>query len=154
MAVSRRYVFRLGQALLATAAMPAKIFGAGWESDSGGREVPRLSSLSRESFQPLVGSGFAVRSGPETHTWLTLLSVEDMTYQPPAYQPPMAVPPKRPVAPAVKLDTFALHFQGAGDSLSQDTYVLEHESLGRLDLLLVPSGISQYAAIFNRLRSR
>jgi hypothetical protein len=54
-------------------------------------------------------------------------------------------------------ECFSTVFKGSTQTpLKQDTYVFEHQSLGRFQILLVPVGQSKqglsYEAIFNRLR--
>lgn len=148
MAVTRRQVFRLGQALLAAAAIPAKIFGAPPRSDLSEAEADLL--YSKDRFLTAVNSSFAVRSDSAARSWLVLLNVEDSTPDPAAYQVPLAVRPKTPLTPSPKLNTFALRFYGAGEPLSQGAYELEHATLGRFSLFVVPSGTSKYTAIVNR----
>ncbi len=55
-------------------------------------------------------------------------------------------------------EAFSLMFRGdASLSLSQNTYVIEHERLGRFSFLLVPMRTTkdgqQYEAVINRLRA-
>lgn len=55
-------------------------------------------------------------------------------------------------------EAFSLLFRGHGSqSLAQDTYVIEHERLGKFSFLLVPmratKGGQQYEAVINRLRA-
>jgi hypothetical protein len=145
---SRRHFVRLGQALLAVAALPAKSFSVTPQSALSDAEARRL--FSKESFQPLVNSVFAVRSDSGARSWLTLLSVEDLVVKPAAYQPAMAVQPKAPYSQPA-MESFALHFYGTGDPLSQGTYELEHGSLGRFELFIVAPGHSNYTAVINRL---
>src|SRR5713101_8270339 len=79
MAVSRRHFLGLGRYFLAAVALPKKFVSDKLFSSSGRSETARLSSFSMQTFLPLVNSSFAVHSGSTTSTWLTLLSVEDMT---------------------------------------------------------------------------
>jgi hypothetical protein len=155
MAVSRRHFLGLGRYVLAAVALPKKFVSEKLFSSSGRSETARLSSFSMQTFLPLVNSSFAVHSGSTTSTWLTLLSVEDMTPKTPTGFPAMAVLPKPSRTPQPSLNTFALHFLGTGENLSQDTYELEHAALGRFLLFIVPSnsgtGRETYTAIFNHL---
>lgn len=151
MVVSRRHFLVVGQSLLATAALPTTFFGATIGSTFGSSKEANLASLTKSDFQPLVNSSFAVRSGATTTAWLTLLSVEDMSAQKPTPKASGETSPKPSVTPAAKLDTFALHFQGTGESLTQGTYELEHHSLGELSLFVVPSGASTNVAVISHL---
>jgi hypothetical protein len=65
----------------------------------------------------------------------------------------MAVAPKAEKIPPPTTDTFALHFQGTGETLLQGTYDLEHNSFGKFSLFIVPSGISTYTAIISHIQS-
>ena len=95
---------------------------------------------SREAFAAAVSSGFGVRAGDETPVEFTL--VECKTH--------------------VDTDTqecYSLLFRGPSDQPPvQGTYVLENESLGKLELFLVP--IKQdaqglyFEAVMNHLLSR
>lgn len=55
-------------------------------------------------------------------------------------------------------EAFSLMFRGhTSQSLTQDTYVIEHDRLGRFSFLLVPmrtsKDVQQYEAVINRLRA-
>jgi len=143
MPISRRGFLVAGQTLLAAAAFPTKFFGAS-TSEFGSTN---LDSWTKGTFEPLVNSSFAVRSGAQTVAWFTLLSVEDMK------APAQAAGPKALATPPVFIDTFALQFHGTGETLRQGTYELEHRSLGRFSLFVVPSGTTTYTAIINHLKS-
>ena len=148
MSVSRRNFLVAGQALLAAAAFPRKFFGAAATLDAAS-----LLSWTKETFQPLVNSSFAVRTGPLVATWLTLLSVEDMNPKHPSQTAPVGSGTKVPKTPPPVVDTFALHFHGTGEKLQQETYELEHPSLGRFSLFIVPSGATTYTAIISHVES-
>ncbi len=154
MDVSRRHFLALGQLLAVAAALPSKIFGAGLLASFGKAGKTKLSSFTMQTFLPLVNSSFPVDTGSTTTTWLTLLSVEDTTQAPATNLVSMAVPPP-PQAPPPKLDSFALHFLGTGNTLAQGTYEVEHPALGRFPLFIVPSasgsGRETYTAIFNHI---
>lgn len=154
MDVTRRHFLALGQWLAVAAALPSKIFGASLLTSFGKAGKAKLSSFTMQTFLPLVNSGFPVDTGSATRNWLTLLSVEDTTQTPATNLPPMDVPPP-PQAPPPKLDSFALHFLGTGNTLAQGTYEVEHPALGRFPLFIVPSatgsGRETYTAIFNHI---
>ncbi len=136
MDVTRRHFLALGQWLAVAAALPSKVFGASLLTSFGKAGKTRLSSFTMQTFLPLVNSSFPVVTGSATRNWLTLLSVEDTTQAPATNLPPMAVPPP-PHAPPPKVDSFALHFLGTGDTLAQGTYEVEHPALGRFPLFIV-----------------
>ena len=144
MNISRRKLFQMGQVCLAVAAAP-EVFAAESSVDTGNR---RLAALSREDFAPHIGSSFAVRRGDST-TWIRLIAIEDGSASEPDYG---AVPARfRPKAAAAKLDAFTLRFLGPGAGLTQNTYTVEHASLGSFPLFLTTSGENGYTAVFNRI---
>jgi hypothetical protein len=152
MPVSRRSFLVAGQTLLAAAALPLKFFGAA-TLEIGSANTANLASWTKGTFQPLVSSSFAVHSGARTTAWLTLLSVEDMNSKAPAKTAPMAFGLKALGLRQPTIDTFALHFHGTGEALPQGTYELEHHSLGRFSLFVVPSGSTTYMAIISHIES-
>ncbi len=149
MTFTRRHLIRIGQALMASAAVSGNIFGADGSTPVGTDPTRNLLTLSKRDFTGLINGSFAVHQGTGT-TWLTLLSVDDMSPKRPTYGPPLVIPPsmKLPVHPG--LETFALRFSSTGNSLPQDTYLIENNFLGRLSMFLVPSGPSMYTAIISR----
>src|SRR5437016_5588953 len=116
MQYSRRHLIRVGQAVLAVAALPELAFSAAWgESDF---------RLTQKKFAPLVNVAFLVQSESGVRRWFTLLSVEDMTPKAPVYQGGMLMPRiKMPASP--KTETFALRFLSSGETLPQGTHVFE-----------------------------
>ena len=154
MMFSRRGFIVAGQALLASAALPLRIFGAATSSSFGSSKVANLGSLTKASFLPLVNSSFAVGGSVSLPaSWFTLLSVEDMNAKTSVQPTSMAVMLKKMKMAAVQLDTFALHFHGTGETLQQGTYEFQHRSLGRFSMFVVPSGTTTYVAIVSHLLS-
>jgi hypothetical protein len=153
MPVSRRKFLVTGQTLLAAAALPMKFFGAAAVLEFGSSNTANMATWTKGTFQPLVNSSFAVRSGSATAAWLTLLSVEDMNSKTQVKTAAMAFGLKGPKASPAVIDTFALHFYVIGETLPQGTYELEHRSLGRFSLFVVPSGTSTYTAIISHIES-
>lgn len=153
MYVSRRGFLVAGQTLLAAAALPTKFFGAS-SFGFGSSKAANLAFSTKETFLPLVNSSFAVRSGPLTTAWLTLLSVEDMNSKTFIQSKPITASGlKASRTTPTSINTFALHFYGTGEELQQGTYELEHHSLGQFSLFLVPSGKSTYMAVISHIRS-
>jgi hypothetical protein len=152
MPVSRRTFLVAGQTLVAAAALPLKFFGAA-TSQFGSLNAANLALWTKGTFEPLVSSSFAVHSGALVTTWFTLLSVEDMNLKTPGQTAPMAFGLRtlRTTQPAI--NTFALHFHGTGETLRQGTYELEHHTLGKFSLFVVPSGTTTYTAIISHLES-
>lgn len=151
MSVSRRKFIVAGQTLLAATALPVKFFAAA-ASELNLSAAGNLLTATAATFQPLVNSSFAVRSGAVTPAWLTLLSVEDMTANTPV-QPSLKGKSLNPQSAVTSVDTFALHFYGTGEKLEQGTYELQHHSFGRFSLFIVPSGVSTYMAIISHLHT-
>jgi hypothetical protein len=149
MTVSRRQFLVAGQTLFA-AALPVEFLGAA--SVFGGSKNVNLASLTKANFEPLVNSSFAVSSAGVRTVWFTLLSVEDLNDKT-APAKPQGTTPKHPKTLTPKMDTFALHFRGTGEALEQGTYELEHGSLGKFSLFVVPSGASTYAAVVSHIVS-
>lgn len=150
MGVSRRQFIHLGALAAVSAALPresaAQVF----------KVSPPASStvMSKETFLPLVGSGFKVetKSGP---VWMTLLGIEDFKLAPvnpasmdvpqPAWHTAQAMP--QPTA-------FGLQFLGnLPMPLSQGTYVFEHAQLAPTPLFIVPAGRGgqTYTAVISQL---
>jgi hypothetical protein len=150
MVVSRRRLFQLGQAVLASAVLPLKALTVKAAAEFTSAQAYQLEAFSMQTFQPLINSGFAIRSRVTTATWLTLLSVENMNATSGASTRSMT-PVKAGRMEAGETDAFALHFRGAGQILSQGTYMLENAALNPFPLFIVPEGSSTYVAIFNRL---
>lgn len=85
-----------------------------------------LESLTREQFQPQIGTAFAIPLKDGTNHAIELTEVRDVF-----------VGGNR----EGKRQAFALTFVGEKQRyLTQGTYPLLHDSLGRLDIFLVPLG--------------
>jgi len=117
--------------------LPTRLFAANGTTNNIGLS---FNDLSGEKFLPFVNSSFGVRS---SNVWLRLLSVEDLTKK----NSDSSVLMPKSKTPAPQVASFALHFQGTGEALKQGTYELEHHSLGKLSLFLVPSGKTTYMAV-------
>lgn len=98
-----------------------------------------LTGLRAATFRPHVGTAFAVRLSDADDVPLTLVAVDEAPEQPHAPRP----------------DPFSLTFTGpAGLGFTQGLYALHHDTLGRLDLFLVPrqpaaDGLPRLEAVFN-----
>ena len=116
-------------------------------SHSGGQH-PRLRQMTKDSFAPYVGSGFKVSGGSLQPVWIRLISAEQFPANPTHGHEISA-------ASARKTSTYMLRFLGSSAKvLPQGMYTLEHDKLGTLKLMLVPSGDGQqlYAAIVTHLQ--
>jgi hypothetical protein len=108
---------------------------------------PGLRQMTKDSFAPHVGSGFKISVG-SAPIWIRLISAEQFPASP-------ALEHEISAASAHKTSTYLLRFLGSSaNALPQGTYTLEHDKLGTLKLLLVPSGDGQqlYAAIVTHLQ--
>ena len=96
-----------------------------------------LEDLTKENFSENVKTKFQVQLAEGQWVELELTEVKE-----------------HPSSP--RQEMFSLFFSGAPDALlPQNTYHLEHERLGALDMFLVPVGKDEkgfiYEALFNRL---
>ncbi len=124
------------------------IIGTGLNSGSGN------SAWSQASFLPCVGTEFAVQQTPDQKVWLLLTAVTDMTAAPVASAVTMAVQPPKATTPAPNVDCFVLSFRASlAQPLTQNTYTLDHATLGQFPLFIVPAGQDPqlYYAVVNRL---
>jgi hypothetical protein len=105
----------------------------------------RFFHFTQETFEPYLQSNFRVTVGPYKVVNLTLVKVEDQK------------PRWRKGTARTEGDNFTLLFK-ASDKLSdlQQTYVLEHEALGKFSLFLVDATRKEtdvhYLATVNRTR--
>jgi len=120
--------------------------GRGFEPET----LAIFNGVSRQTFEPWIGSRFLVSLNNKPQGLLLLLSVDDAA---PEASPETKDEPY--VANTVRrtgliprtssesaITSFSLHFQRIGTALPQDTYMLSHDWLGTFPLFLVPSGIS------------
>jgi hypothetical protein len=150
MPVSRRAFLVAGQSLLAAAALPIKFFGSS-AAELASSSSPNMNAWTAATFQPLVSSSFAVRSGSLPSAWLTLLSVESLNASAPAQTAQLAFALKSLKSIQPTVNTFSLRFHLTGESLPQGTYDLEHAALGKFSLFIVPSGATTYTAVISHL---
>ena len=96
-----------------------------------------LDQLTRESFEPHVGSTFEVKASDKENLELELVEAS-----------PMGGAPKE------GRQAFSCVFRGPGALLPQQIYPLKHEELGEMQLFLVPVGHDEekgetlYEAVF------
>jgi hypothetical protein len=150
MPVSRRAFLVAGQSLLAAAALPLKFLGAG-AAELGSSNTANMNAWTAATFQPLISSSFAVRSGSVSSAYLTLLSVQSLNTKATAQTAQPAFSLKLPVAAQPTVDTFTLQFHLTGEKLPQGTYDLQHPTLGKFSLFIVPSGGTTYSAVISHL---
>lgn len=104
-----------------------------------------LKNLSAATFEPWIGSRFSISLNGVSKGWLLLTAVDspsapkaaDLLEKPADWNGPRATSGNTP-----EVTSFALRFERTGTPLVQETYLLEHDWLGKFPLLLVPSGLA------------
>ena len=150
MSLSRRKFLHAGTLVALSAGLPLKsLFGGTLNAPAAvllpmGRGGDAVSRLNHETFVRHLNSMFSLRH-QATKGLAKLIEVKDWT--------PNAV---KPSARAAGTECFSALFLGSSENpLRQETYSVEHDSLGRFDMLLVPVGRDHqgfhYEAVFNRL---
>ena len=143
MSISRRKFLGTGTLALIAAGVPLKALAGEAAKESaaksgsfrlGGNQLHQLDS---ESFSRCLNTNFRLRSGKSRPISVRLVEVNHW---------PDSKPGK---------ECFSVVFLGSGAKrLRQDTYTIEHDSLGKFPLLVVPSGKNKqgfyYEAVFNR----
>jgi hypothetical protein len=107
---------------------------------------PRAAvELTEGTFTRLVGTSFRVGVAADRAVTLKLISVR-----------PLAARSGLPTSPAPTGEGFAPLFSGSlSEGFGQGTYTVDHRSMGRFEMFLVPVGPAgpdqRYEAVFNRL---
>jgi hypothetical protein len=134
MATSRRNFLKSGTMGLICAGVPAALakIALGRPAVVGGFSEQNAKSLfkfTKDAFAPHLNTVFRIRAGLVAFD-LKLTKITDLKAS------------SRIPARTAGRECFSLLFTGAGKttSLTQDTYVVEHEALGRFSLFLVPVG--------------
>src|SRR5258708_23963149 len=95
----------------------------------------------QQAFLQCVGTEFAVQQTPDQKVWLQRTAVTDMSAAQTAKPVTMAVPPPKSATAPPNLDCFMLSFRASlAQPLTQNTYSLDHATLGSFPLFIVPSG--------------
>jgi Domain of unknown function (DUF6916) len=135
----RQFLISCSSLTLAAGLAPASLFARSWRNIS-------LDQIDFETFLTQQGAVFRVL--PESAPAVKLKLVEVQKRQ--------ATCPGALAAEDAENEKFSLLFRG-GDSpaLRQDTYVFEHDDIGRFAMFIVPvrignDGRNYYQAIFNR----
>jgi Domain of unknown function (DUF6916) len=152
MVVSRRGFMKQGSLLVLAAGTSAVGAKSVLGSDSiAGNLVPQEGppttkaaastfEYTKATFEPYVDTVFRIYADSTTAVKTTLVSVTDI-----GPVPDKKIPDR---------ECFVIKFKGARP-LAQDRYKLEHEKLGKFELLLVPAGRNRkgfyYQAVINRL---
>jgi hypothetical protein len=134
---------------LSTFAVAAPAWAKGTPTDRLGGPVFSEASqgaytqglLSRKHLEALVGSLFMVFLDDDAVAYMRLKKVGEFQATVPA---PRANLTARPVGsptapPAISLESFYAQFDTGGIAIKQDSYLLDHGTLGRFTVFLVPS---------------
>ena len=143
MSISRRKFLRTGTVAVIAASVPLKALAGNAGKESAAKSGSFRSAggqnqhLDSESFSRCLNTNFRIRSGHHRPISVKLIEVNHW---------PVSKPGK---------ECFSAVFVGSdGKRLGQDTYTVEHDSLGRFALFIVPSTNSTpgfyYEAVFNR----
>jgi hypothetical protein len=147
MSISRRKFLKVGTLVALSAAIPVSVFGQN-RKDGDGNPVDQqpiqldpLAHYTRSAFSSYVNSIFQIYTGYSV-VEVALAEVDDLM---PAGS-----------TPANGRECFSLLFRGGSVALPQNTYRIDHPSLGSFKLFLVPGspddvGAQSYVAIINRL---
>jgi hypothetical protein len=142
MSISRRAFIKTGALAVVVAGISLKpgLLALGQEPTVALPASDPLSNYTQATFEQYVNSIFTLRGRKTVEVMLT--KVED------------SLPAK--TSRAGGRESFTLHFRGGGTRLPQDTYVIEHPSLGTFSMFLVPTttdenGAQGYVAVVNRL---
>ncbi len=149
MSISRRKFLGTGTVAALTAGLPLKTLAKEIMNQPGSESAAflpnevrsQVSRLNSAAFKRCLNTKFRVHPRSGSARVLELIEVSHWHSQP-------SQPTDR--------ECFSTIFTGSTrDRLRQDTYTVEHESLGSFQMLLVPIGKkdqeSRYEAVFNRL---
>ncbi len=145
MSISRRKFLRTGTLVALAAAIPVTVFAQNPKDRDGNpfdqQYTDPLSTYNKAAFQSYLNSIFKLYTGYST-VEVALIRVSDL-------------PSAGAAAPAGG-ESFSLLFVGGSQPLKQNTYKVDHPSLGSFLLFLVPAGADDngaqlYLATINRI---
>ena len=147
MSISRRKFLRAGTLVALSAALPISVFGQNRKDNDGNPvdqqpiQLDPLAHYTRSAFSSYVNSIFQLYTGYSV-VEVALVEVKDLM-------------PAASTA-ANGRECFSLLFRGGSVALPQNTYRIDHPSLGSFKLFLVPGspddvGAQSYVAIINRI---
>lgn len=156
---TRRQFLAASSAVCALSALPQRLFAQFAPHDlfaNGYVAAYTQGLLTQPNFEAVTGSRFTVLLDDGGYTYLTLESVTSLS---PATVKSFArvtntrasLAASQASIPAPQTESFSVQFSVSGAPLSQQTYLLDHGTLGRFSAFLVPSGGSTNTctAIFN-----
>jgi hypothetical protein len=147
MSVSRRKFLRAGSLVALSAALPISVFAQGFKGRDGNpgdqqtAQPDPLANYNKSVFSSYLNSIFQLYTGYSV-VEVALVEVKDL------------LPQGTPATDG--RECFSLLFRGGTTVLRQNTYRIDHPSLGRFQLFLVPGGADSvgaqsYVAVINRL---
>ncbi|HVS82719.1 MAG TPA: twin-arginine translocation signal domain-containing protein [Pyrinomonadaceae bacterium] len=149
MSITRRKFLKAGTLVALSAAIPLKAMGQQIPKGNDGNPIDQskdiaadpLSHYNRSAFSSYLNSIFRLYTGYSTID-VALVEVKDLM--------PWAAKAQNGA------ECFSLLFRGGNVALPQNTYRIEHPSLGTFQLFLVPggpddNGAQSFVAIINRL---
>jgi hypothetical protein len=157
---SRRNFLILSSAAAVAAALPTRVFG-----EPIGDEVFTNQSLgpyqqgtvTQAHFEAVIGSPFTIFLPEGRTAWLTLRRVVGQTFPASgsgsngAKSMPASI--VKAYAAAPQLASFELHFDHNGPQFAQDSYLLDHGTMGRLAMMVGSAGTGKAVAIFASLQA-
>jgi hypothetical protein len=145
MSISRRKFLRAGTLVALSAALPINVLGQSFKDRDGNpgdqqAQPDPLEHYDRAAFASYLNSIFQLYTGYSV-VEVALIEVKDL-------QPAQTARDGK--------ECFSLMFRGGGVALRQNTYRIDHSSLGSFQLFLVPGGADNvgaqsYVAIINRV---
>lgn len=147
MSISRRMFLHAGTLAIVSAGVPLKGLAAeafnqsgSGTSLSGRNQTNALQRLNKEAFARHLNTKFWLRQRNSAATPVKLIELGDMWH----------------TAKSARTECFAAVFLGSLETpLPQNTYSVQHESMGKFEMFVVPVGKSKqgiyYEAVFNRL---
>lgn len=144
MSISRRKFLHTGTLAVVSVGIPLKVLAAGsnlskpasiWSAKD------KTASLDRDAFARCLNTSFILRHRSHPPAKVTLTEIKDW---------------QNPRQTKARSECFSAIFLGSKNTrLPQATYSVEHDKLGKFDLLIVPAHESKqgvyYEALFNRL---
>lgn len=153
MSISRRKFVKAGALVLLAAGVPSVAAGKNNDPVAAGKSALGLNSVplsgvgtrhpfTQQLFAPHLNSLFRIHANSGV-SQLKLIQVSDQK-----------AAGKKPGRIAGK-ECFSLLFVGYGQTITQDSYRVEHDALGTFELFVVPvgrhDGAQHYEAVFTRL---
>lgn len=112
-------------------------------------------TLTRTAFEAVIGTPFTLFLPNGSAPWLTLRSVVGQTYTAAATAQgtPMPAALARSVAATPQVVSFELHFDFNGAAFPEDSYQLDHGTMGRMVMMVGAPGPGKAVAIFASLQT-